>query len=785
MTVLLPIAVASLLLAVGWLLARLARAFGAPLGPAYPGVVLLVVVVLAPWLRGDRLLAPTNLMLGGMLPGIDSQTPAPHELLNDAFLQFLPWENEVRRQWRRGRPAFWSHSLEGGSSPWENPQAGVLSPIAILARVFPLRFHLLVALAVKMVVAALGVAALAGALGASRRSAALAGLAFSLSGPMAAWALFPHTSTLAWVPWLALGAVALARRPTVVRAVLCAIVHCAMLLSGHPEVAFAGALLAALLALLFRRRDLGLRRVLAWCSGAALAGALLAAPAILPFALQLPGSQRFGEMQNRTPEAERVLGFEASRVEILSSFLSPYAFGRPYVDEFRGESNWAEGLSGASGAVLLLGLALAVLRHRRRGRLRRSWALLFLAVVLGWLSAAGWTPLLAVAERLPIFGVLEFRRVLLVAAVALAVLAASGLDVLLRAARGRSILPLVATIATGFLSLACGWQDGMVLSWICLAAASALVAVGPRGRPAIRRRWIARLVVASVLLSQVPFVWRMMPRGLPESFFPTSVLVEELAAELSGGPWRAVGSGYELYPSLLPVWGIDEARPHNPMAPALYSEALGLAFGYRPETSSGRYFSAFDHLDHPLLDFLGVRGVVQPAQRDVPEGFVELSAASHRRLLLNPQALPRWFFPSAVRPLGETAALEAIEDMEDARSVQVSRCGVVAFESAATVADPQLLGLDDAGVLLELPTGHPPLLATSIPWSKGWRARTTASALETCLVNGAFLGVRLPPDAARLALVYRPPGLAVGSTLSALAAIALLAALSVRRKVAR
>ena len=231
-------------------------------------------------------------------------------------------------------------------------------------------------------------------------------------------------------------------------------------------------------------------------------------------------------------------------------------------------------------------------------------------------------------------------------------------------------------------------------------------------------------MVTGVLLSQVPFVWRMMPRGLPESFFPTSVLVEELAAELSGGPWRAVGSGYELYPSLLPVWGIDEARPHNPMAPALYSEALGLAFGFRPETSSGRYFSAFDHLDHPLLDFLGVRAVVQPAQRDVPEGFVELSAASHRRLLLNPQALPRWFFPSAVRPLGEAAALAAIDDMEDARSVQVSRCGDVTFESAGTVADPQLLGLDDAGVLLELPTGHPPLLATSIPWSKaGVRGR--------------------------------------------------------------
>ena len=66
------------------------------------------------------------------------------------------------------RMPFWSDVLEGGSSMWSNPQAGVLSPLQMVARVFPIQYHLLAALALKMLVAFQGTWLLARVVGRSR-----------------------------------------------------------------------------------------------------------------------------------------------------------------------------------------------------------------------------------------------------------------------------------------------------------------------------------------------------------------------------------------------------------------------------------------------------------------------------------------------------------------------------------------------------------------------------------------------------------------------------------------
>ena len=61
-----------------------------------------------------------------------------------------------------------SDTLEGGSSPWINPQAGVLSPLAMLARPFPIQQFLLVLLALKILLAFEGTWLLARAVGVIR-----------------------------------------------------------------------------------------------------------------------------------------------------------------------------------------------------------------------------------------------------------------------------------------------------------------------------------------------------------------------------------------------------------------------------------------------------------------------------------------------------------------------------------------------------------------------------------------------------------------------------------------
>ena len=91
----------------------------------------LAVLMVSPWLVSDRIMVPNDEAILNNVPGT---VPVPdldrHGLFNDIPLQLLPWEFEVRRAYGSGRLPLWSDLLDGGSSPWVNPQALKLRGIA-------------------------------------------------------------------------------------------------------------------------------------------------------------------------------------------------------------------------------------------------------------------------------------------------------------------------------------------------------------------------------------------------------------------------------------------------------------------------------------------------------------------------------------------------------------------------------------------------------------------------------------------------------------------------------
>jgi hypothetical protein len=241
--------------------------------------------------------------------------------------------------------------------------------------------------------------------------------------------------------------------------------------------------------------------------------------------------------------------------------------------------------------------------------------------------------------------------------------------------------------------------------------------------------------------------------------------------------WRAAGGDFLIYPNLLSVYGAADFRPHNPLAPARYLRVLDAAFGFHPTMS--RYFAPLRNLDHPLLDFLGVRVVAGspavPPSRTLEE--IDAGRFSPFTLLRNPDALPRWFFPRAVEVIRPGEIDRWIAGLRDARRVAVFQ-GEAGSWRPAEGESPQLRPLlaKPGHILLEIPPGGERLLATSIVWSRGWSARSGDRPLPVLTVNGAFVGVRVPADAARVELRFLPPGLiagcvAFGVSLAALAGL--------------
>jgi hypothetical protein len=806
---LLLLAALAVLQGVCWLLAR---GLGARLERRTVAIgLLLPMLFLAPW-WADRshLLVPSD-VLHDILPDVP-KLPAldRHDLLSDAVFQFLPWELEIRHALRDGRLPLWSDDLEGGSSPWVNPQAGVLSPLAMLARPFPIQHFLLGMLALKMLLAVEGTWLLARAVGASRRAADLAAVGFALSGGMMTWALFPHTATLAWVPWLTLGVIRLFRprpgpvcparsfgrqkaaqpvaspgKPTPASrlrwrggkgVVTTAWITGALLLSGHPETAAIGGLFAAVCGLSLRSRRRSLLRGLGAAAAAALLGGMLAAPHLLPFALHLPGSQRAQEATARSLPAHYVslrdplTWFVPGNGTFLVAPTNPWVYGRPYQEEFRGPYNWVDAGGGYAGLVAFAGSAVALAAGVSRGRRRRVWPFLGFALIC-LLATSQFLPMAWILYGVPGLRALAFPRFLLVGCLGLSIAGALGIDRLLAAGRGR-LAPLLALGVAAGVSLAQNAAPWILLLWVLVGAAALL---GPR-----RPRWAAAGLGLALLLDLVPWSQSQLPAGQVAFFYPPSKLLETARRETTtGGPWRAVGEDFAVFPCLLPVYGVAEVRPHNPLAPMPQVRGLSAAFGFAPTMDN--YFPPFRAIEHPFLDFLNVRAVVWISPHPVPPWLerIDDGGSFPFRLYRNPRALPRWFVPTRVDVIRPGELERWIASLRDGRHVAVY--GPEAAGEPAREATVKVVGLRPGRIALEVSSPRPTLVATSIGWPEGWRVRVDGARLPVVVVNGAFVGFRAPAGTHRIDLLFVPPGLLAGCGL-ALAALLACVVLWARRK---
>ncbi|MCP3958475.1 MAG: YfhO family protein [bacterium] len=775
-------------------LVGLARGLGRRLSRgAMVAGVLVPLLFLAPWWSGRIALAPLG-VLANQTPGVTERIETPHDVLNDTVHQFLPWEREVRRAWGEGRLPLWSDTLDGGSSPWVNPQAGVLSPIAMASRALPFEAFLLVTLFLKLMVAIEGCWLLCRVLGAGHRAALLGAVSFALGGGMIGWALFPHTRTAAWLPWMVAAAIVVARRPDRWSIAVTSLTTALVLLSGHPETAFAGGLLAAVCGLAMRRRrecrrrecrrEVPFARSFRVLAVAAVLGFGLAAVQWVPFLEYLPHSQRLsGEALAGSRPVDLLRPgswFIDGGPWALAAPFHPHTFGRPYEDGHRGPGNWAASAPLYSGLLVAAGVLVAASgRHRRRACWLLGFALVMLLMVIG--------PLDSLHHRLPVLHASNTSRYLLAAALALAVAAALGFDEMLRRARrGRfvaltgmaAVISLVVPVARGVT-----WSVPVALLWLSL-----LLAIGWRfsGGWHARGRWARwAVMILVVLLDLVPWGRRHLPRA-PAMDLAANPALEELHRELAAaGPWRAVGEGYTSYPSVLPLYGIADARPHNPIAHGDQVAVLAAVFDFDPVT---QYFAPFRNVGHPLLDFLNVRVIVSRGGGEtLPPGLSRQRRANEItrfdgdrfgdwRFYRNADALPRFFLARRSEAVERRELFGRLRGLRDPRTVVLSADqvpnGPVRREwPEATV---RLVKGNPGHVVLDVGGAGERLLATSLPHLSGWSARVGTQRLRRLRINGAFAGFQIGAGAREVELRFRPPGLGLGLGVTLISAVGLL-----------
>lgn len=650
-------------------------------------------------------------------------------LLNDVTLQILPWRESIRQLVLAGEfPAFDPRS--GVASPlWENPQAQALWPVTWLGIAFSTFAWPLFAATAKLLLALFGTYLFLRGRELSHEAACFGALSYAFCTFTIAFLLFPLTAVTVLQPLL-LYAIERTLEGAPRGAALTAVTIGLMAWGGHPESVFHGGLLAAAWTawLLLRNRTAGevpLKRLKPLAIAVA-AGALLAAPSILPFAGWLPETQRVSDIAQNP-------GFLITPGPAPRNFIPivvPNFFGNPRVHNYRHEWNYNDLCSVYAGLIALVFALVAAIRGRER-----FWTVTGLVAIV----IASHPPWFGELLRdIPIFGVTAHGRLRYVFCLAVAVLGAAGFDMYRRGEAGKLSRALALAFGIGIAALLAVSYPELARVGVRRLVVFTEIAAGI-GLAAIVFRWPPRLFVPLLFLDLFSIGAFYNPALQREAYYPVTPAIEALRADDARG--RVAGVRHALMPNSAVFYGLEDIRPHDPMTFHPY-----VAFLDRHGLDRGTYFAQWRELPpRPLLDFLGVRRVIAAPAMQPP--LPVLYRGPDAVVAGNPGALPRYFVPAAVKwPLVPVT----LADGSDPR---------VVYAKAAVETPPATLKVtrtrSSARIAVDAPAET--FIASSEIAVPSLRLRRNGRPWPVIRTNDAFAGWKVPAGRSLFEIDHRPP----------------------------
>jgi hypothetical protein len=199
--------------------------------------------------------------------------------------------------------------------------------------------------------------------------------------------------------------------------------------------------------------------------------------------------------------------------------------------------------------------------------------------------------------------------------------------------------------------------------------------------------------------------------------------------------------------------------------------------GYRNHALQSRVKTTYGYNPLELAGYADYAAAAE-ANHALIGGF----AASHRvvdgpRVEPIADVLPLAYFARHVVAVAD--AHEGLASLDPAEETLV--VGAAPLVEAVPSASVMVLTRGESAVTLHYESKTPNLLCVAIPFYPGWRARLNDTELPTLTVDGAFIGVVVPPGEGDIELAYTPRFFAIGATTSGIALVVALVALIARR----
>ncbi|MGN6189264.1 MAG: hypothetical protein ACTHOE_10215, partial [Conexibacter sp.] len=748
---------------------------------------LLVLVYLWPALLGGKVFSPDAVLY--KLP--PWQPYRPHDVLSyenyllaDVPLVAHPWHELTRRLLHAGTFPAWNPHVLTGLPFISSPQSGLFSPFSLPLWILPFGYALGVAAALKLWAAAFGTYLLARELRLGFLPSLLAGVAFAFCSMNVMWLMFEMVpAVVVMLPWMLWLVERLARGGGTRSAIGLAVVTAVALGGAHPgeqvHVLVAAGCYALLRVALTRERAPPERwRTLALTFGGLIVGIGLMAALMVPEILSNHGT--VGTLARRNSHGANSLpGLDRMPFGAIRTPLFPDWWGRPSGLETVDSPvqsmnvNYQERTFYA-GAVALV---LAAIGLTTRSRLRRQAPFLILgglglgialhAPVLWWL-----------VTHLPVLELIENQRLHFVFELAVAVLAAFGLQAVMERPheRGRQLAVALGALAVGLVAAAFahlgpgdvghtfehflsgrdfhrrGVIELTTVVWFLLFALGVTVALLiARQRPALATGVAAALVLLAAL-DMLHFAVHYNPMGPGERVtLPRTPAIAYLQRHRDG---RLVGVELTLPPDQASRFGLADVRGYDPPYPTrrfleLWRMGTPDQVAWMPTT-----IDAITPATVQVTGALGARYVVTAAGASAPSGADPALRALRRvydgrdaTIFENPHATPRAFVPARVEvvPDAATARATLVESGFDARRAIVVEGDQPGAERLASLGDvrgtTRIVAERDAGVTLRATLDRPGVVVLGDQLLDGWSVTVDGRPATPLRIDAVLRGV--------------------------------------------
>ncbi len=732
-----------------------------------PWRVVALFIALVAVHQGGTLL--TN---NAAIPGISRFSPYPWKIIaapavrannGVVFTQLAPWTRIAREELLAGEMPLWNRHTAGGTPLMANQQTAIFHPFTLLGLPLDVGKAFTLSAALRLFVVLFFTFTLLRGAGLRDAAAIFGAVAYAFCTFHIIWLLFPLGLATMMLPIALTGAQELARTNSRAAYVLLTLGLALSVLGGHPESALWVWITTAFYALwlavdgwrlagervISPRQPPTANRQLLLAASAFIVAALLTAFFWYPTLRVLQTTQRFVDFHNIDANpADHGLSWEWQL-----PLIAPNVLGNPTDGTYtppRGThpavlNDYGEVASSYAG-LITLALALSAIFVSRKRPLFFAlglmlFALLTIAEVPLWRDAI---------RAVPLAGVSLHQRLRILWDLGVCMAAAVALDAM---NRKTMIIAAIAT-AAGFGAIYFLREPPLGPLAIAQLAVPIATAIVFAIRPS------AAIATLLVFIDLTVATWRYNPPSSPEHVYPVTGAIAFLQS--AEKPYRMAVWGWSFLPETPGWYGLEDIKTVDPVQHPGYMTLLRGYFDVDPASPD----LVLRNVDRAWLDFLNVRWLYVPPDHELkPPYFEERYRGPDGVVLEYMKALPRYFFVGDARvekDFGMTVGLtrfiydyraHAIVDRKPALSgaegppnVPAQFAGgevkIVRYEANRTVLDVDSRGWN--------------LLVTSDTFWPGWNARVNGKPHELVKVNGAFVGMFVPPGRARIELRYWP-----------------------------